>query len=49
MKRNALWTDYNFFSDTTYYELNQFKTPAKEYYHIGIDNEAKREINPFKL
>ena len=30
-------------------ELNEIKEPEELYYHIEIQEDAKREVNPFKL
>ena len=37
----------NYFPDTTYQELYQFKTPDEETFHIDFEDEQKSEVNPF--
>ena len=39
----------NHFSDTAYQQIYQLKTPDEEYFQLEIENEAEREVNPFKL
>ena len=39
----------NYFSDRANQEIIQLKTPDEEFYQIEIINEAKRELNHFKL
>ena len=39
----------NYFSDTAYQEIVQYKKSAEEYYRVEFEHEAKREVNPHSL
>ena len=38
----------NFFSDTTYQDINQLKVSDKECYYVDFEDEFKEQVNPFK-